>query len=459
MDYNVKAVENGQEALIEIKSEAYDMIITDLMMPKMTGLELLDCVKAIAPDIIVIMMTGFGTIASAVDAMKKGAYEYVLKPFKLDELVYTIKRGLEKRELEKANVQLKETIALLQLNDAIASGIGEERILGIIIDVTLKEIEADVVTCLLKNNETNKYETRLKHSKEKKYFGKLLGEIDCESIDEMYEQGEVLLLQKKEIRKKFKALPQAKDIVSFISIPLKIKNKVIGTINAYSFTQGHYFTDGQCKAAAIIAGRTASIIDNAQLYENVQNTFKDTVKSFAYAIETKDKYTHGHSEKVALFTELICHAMELPDEDIERIKLAAQLHDIGKIGINEEVLNKPGKLTIEEYEIIKGHPLMGTRILQPLHFLKDIIPIIHHHHEKYDGTGYPDGIKGADIPLGSRIISVGDTYEAMTSDRPYRKGLSHAVTVTELVRCAGTQFDPGIVKIFIKIMEEGYKKK
>lgn len=454
LDYNVKAVEDGEAALKEISGNQYDMVITDLMMPKIGGIDLLKRLKAEHPDIIVIMMTGFGTISSAVDAMKQGAYEYVLKPFKLEELIYTIKRGMDKRTLEKKNIQLKEAISLLQLNEAIDAGIEEEKVLKIIIDTTLKEIDADVVTCLLKSEESGTFETKVKHSKDKKYFGKLLGEMNDPEIDVFFQQDMISLLVNKEMRNTFPSFPLVKDVVSFISIPLKIKNKVVGVINAYSFTKGHVFTEGQCKSAAIIAGRAASIIDNTQLYESVQATFQETVKSFAHALEAKDKYTQGHSEKVTIYSELICDALNLPEEEAEKICLAAQLHDIGKIGIVEDLLNKPGRLTEEEYEKIKEHPTMGTRILEPLHFLKDILPIIHHHHEKYDGTGYPDGVKGEDIPLGARIIAVGDTFDAMTSSRPYRDGLSYQVTVEELLRCSGTQFDPKIVEIFIKVMNE-----
>jgi response regulator RpfG family c-di-GMP phosphodiesterase len=457
LEYDVSAVENGREALNALRNHQYDMVITDLMMPEIGGLELLKKIKSFAPDIVVVIMTGFGTIASAVDAMKQGAYEYVLKPFKLNELIYTIKRGIEKRTLETKNVKLKEALSLLQLNEAIDSGIEDEKILGIIIDTTLREIDADVVSCLLRNSENGRFETRIKHSRDREYYGKLLGELENCACDDIFEQDKVLLLGEKEIKEQFPCLPQLEKLTSFISIPLKIKNKIVGAINAYSFAEGRHFTEGECKSASIIAGRAASIIDNSQLYESVQQTFKETVKSFAHALEAKDKYTHGHSEKVTLYSDLICDALDIPQEEAERISLAAQLHDIGKIGIVEDVLNKPGRLNEEEYEIIKKHPATGTRILQPLHFLKDILPIIHHHHEHYDGRGYPGGLRGEDIPLGSRIISVGDTYDAMTSSRPYRIGLSHEETVEELVRCSGTQFDPKIVAVFVRIMNERIK--
>ncbi len=458
LDYNVFAVGNGKEAIKEIEKNSYNLVITDMMMPEMGGLELLEAIKPIAPDIMVIMMTGFGTIASAVEAMKKGAYEYVLKPFKLDELISTIKRALDKQLADKKDIKIKDAFALLNLNEAIGAGIEREKVIAIIIEATLREIEADVVTCLLRDESTERFKVKLKHSLEDKDFGELLGEFDSEDADRFFNQDIVFLLDKNEIKKSFPAIPNVNDIVSFISIPLKINNKIIGIINAYSFTPGHNFTEGQCKSAAIIAGRAASIIDNEQLYDSVQKTFKETVKSFAFALEAKDQYTHGHSEKVTLYSELICRAMQLPEDETEKICLAAQLHDIGKIGITEEVLNKPGRLTFEEYEIIKSHPVTGERILRPLHFLKDVIPIILYHHEKHDGTGYPAGLKGDAIPLGARIIAVGDTYDAMTSDRPYRKGLSFEVTINELIRCKDTQFAPEIVDVFIKLMEERYDK-
>jgi putative nucleotidyltransferase with HDIG domain len=200
---------------------------------------------------------------------------------------------------------------------------------------------------------------------------------------------------------------------------------------------------------SILGDRASSAIDNAQLYQNLQCSFQQTIQGFARAMEAKDPYTSGHSDRVMEYARYICRGLDLDSAQEEKICTAALMHDIGKIGIPLEALNKPQKLTKEEYELFKEHPDKGRRIIEPIEFLRDIVPAIYHHHEQYDGSGYPLGLRGEEIPLEARILAVADTYDAMTSDRAYRKALSHEIAVAELRRCAGTQFDPRIVAVFI----------
>jgi len=204
---------------------------------------------------------------------------------------------------------------------------------------------------------------------------------------------------------------------------------------------------------SILADRASSAIDNARLFENLQSTFQQTIQGFARAMEANDPYTHGHSDRVMQHSRLIAEGLHLDKEHVQRICTAALMHDIGKIGIPLDALKKPQKLTKAEYEMFKEHPDKGRRILEPIDFLKDIVPAVYHHHEQYDGTGYPLGLKGEEIPLEARILAVADTYDAMTSDRAYRAALSHEIAVAELKRCAGTQFDPRMVAVFIIEME------
>lgn len=185
--------------------------------------------------------------------------------------------------------------------------------------------------------------------------------------------------------------------------------------------------------------------DNIQLLE--------TIKSLALALEARDPYTLGHSEQVTAYSVAIAERMKLSREEIERIREAGLLHDIGKIGITDAILLKPDRLTAEEYDKIKEHPEIGKRILAPVRSLADKIPFIYYHHERYDGKGYPEGLKGEKIPLGARIIAVADTFQAMTSDRPYRKALSRQIAIDELNHNKGTQFDPKIVDEFLAIVD------
>ncbi len=180
----------------------------------------------------------------------------------------------------------------------------------------------------------------------------------------------------------------------------------------------------------------------------------EIVTSLSSALDARDHYTNGHSERAIEYAKEIAYEINMSQSDREELVYLCLLHDIGKIGIPDHILNKPGKLTPEEFEIMKRHAEIGEKIISPLEMLKKLKPLIRHHQEYYDGTGYPDGLSGNAIPLACRILAVVDTFDAMTTDRPYRNALSVETAVAELQRCAGTQFDPEIVKVFIRILEK-----
>jgi HD-GYP domain len=191
--------------------------------------------------------------------------------------------------------------------------------------------------------------------------------------------------------------------------------------------------------------------DLEEAYSKLNSSYKNTVLTLSKAIDARDRYTAGHSERVTYLSLKIGQALNLSSEQLNTLEIAALFHDVGKIGITDKVLNKPDKLTDEEFNQIMEHPSIGVDILKTIDFLDNALPIILHHHEKYNGNGYPSGISGEAIPLESRIICVADSYDAMTSDRPYRKGMAHAVAVNELIKYKGSQFDPEIVDIFLNI--------
>jgi response regulator RpfG family c-di-GMP phosphodiesterase len=200
-----------------------------------------------------------------------------------------------------------------------------------------------------------------------------------------------------------------------------------------------------------VANRTKELKD---AYGKMNKTFLDTIQSLVLAIEAKDPYTKGHSERVSIFSVELAKKLRLSYKDEWNIQVAGILHDIGKIGIDEAILNKPAKLTPEEYEKVKKHPLISFKILEPIEFLDEIKPLILHHHEWYDGNGYPEGLSGNDIPLGSRILAVADTVEAMTSNRAYRTALDVDFVINELKHFSGTQFDPTLANAFIQMLEQ-----
>ena len=251
---------------------------------------------------------------------------------------------------------------------------------------------------------------------------------------------------------------------SVMCAPLILKAERIGAVTLFDkLISGApseiYFRDDDLKLFLILSQQTAISLENLRLFEEVNSLFLSSIKALAETIDAKDPYTHGHAERVTDDALAIADEMDLSDDEKKRVLVGAILHDIGKIGIKDAVLSKPGRLSDEEKEMFDQHPDIGSKIMRPIKQLEDVIPMIRHHHEFYDGTGYPDKLKGEQIPLGARIIAVADTYDAMTSDRPYRKALSQEIAKGEINKVSGVQFDPRVVAAFNKAYIKGRLKK
>ncbi len=190
-----------------------------------------------------------------------------------------------------------------------------------------------------------------------------------------------------------------------------------------------------------------------QRYIDMQDVYLSTVAALATSIDAKDPYTKGHSERVNQYSLQMAREMRLPEDQVDMLRYMSLMHDIGKIGIRDNVLNKPGKLTDEEYEEIKKHPEVGYKIVSEIKFISKGADIVRHHHERYDGRGYPQGLAGENIPLGARIVAVADSYDAMTTERPYKQAMRREDAIEELKRCSGTQFDQQVVMAFIRCLE------
>jgi putative nucleotidyltransferase with HDIG domain len=235
---------------------------------------------------------------------------------------------------------------------------------------------------------------------------------------------------------------------NLIASPLSMHQKVFGVI-CLNDREGRSFSRDDLKLLSALASQAAIAIENVELYANLRRDYLNAIKALAAAVDAKDHYTHGHSNKVMTYSALIARELKLSNKDVEKIKYGALLHDIGKIGISEAVLNKPAKLTPKEFDTIAMHPILGVSIVQNIESLKELIPIILYHHERYSGGGYPEGISGNGIPLGARIVGVADSWDVMTSDRAYRKALPLDVALAELKKCSGTQFDPEVVQALL----------
>ncbi|MEM9192983.1 MAG: HD domain-containing phosphohydrolase [Myxococcota bacterium] len=457
--FGVRTAEDGSAALVELSRNHYDLVLSDLKMPNMGGLELLGAISKHTPNVVTVIMTGFGTVETAIDAMKQGAYDYILKPFKVEEVVHTIRRGLEKQKLKAENLRLKEALSLYKVSEAIAASLSLDEVLRTVTDAALDEVDSDQVVIFLDGGDGSYFTRANELHRSFRLEGRTLGDIDVERLSEWFAEEGPLRVHGERAKSYFRAPgPSQLSPHSLVVVALRMRNRILGYLCAVSYTRGKKFDEGQRKLLTLVSNRAAAAIENAKLYEDLKATFHQTIKGLASAIDKMDRYTSGHSERVAAYAQILAIKLGLSEEDIEIVRQSALMHDVGKIGCVMN-LNKPGKLSQEEYQIFKNHPGFGKDILEPITFLHPLIPGVHLHHERWDGQGYPLGLKGQDIPLIARIISVADTYDAMTSDRAYRKALPHEVAVAEIQRCANSQFDPDFAAEFHEAIEAHRKER
>ena len=310
---------DGLEGLRKVQTNGFELVVSDIDMPEMDGVHLLQEIKKIRPDTEIIMLTGIVDVETAIQSMRLGACDYLTKPFNLAEVRITVERALEKQRLLRENREYQRT--------------------------------------------------------------------------------------------------------------LEIK----------------------------VAARTAELLGKKRevedLLSRLQSSYQTTLEALASALDTRDTETLGHSLRVASYTVAVARRMGVGEPDLTDIYRGALLHDVGKIGVPDAILRKPGKLTPEEWVEMRRHPEIGHRILQGIKFLEGAREIVLSHQETYDGSGYPRGLKGKEIPLGARIFAVVDTLDAMTSDRPYRKALPYEAARAEILKYSGTQFDPDVVQAFLDIRD------
>lgn len=241
---------------------------------------------------------------------------------------------------------------------------------------------------------------------------------------------------------------------SMVAVPVSSKERMLGVLQAINKLEGKFTQDDQEMLEAL-ANQVGTAIENAMLFHEQRETFLGITLGFAEALERRDEYTGGHTRRVCDYSMAIAHRIGLTPIQIEELHLSAILHDIGKIGVADRILQKPGKLELDEFKEMSSHPRIGSEILEHMKALRKMLGGVRHHHEKYDGTGYPDGKKGEEIPLSARIIAVADSFDAMTSNRSYRKSLGVDVAMKELEIYSGRQFDPIVVEAFMAAYQAG----
>lgn len=244
-------------------------------------------------------------------------------------------------------------------------------------------------------------------------------------------------------------------LADVVAHPIRRGPKTIGALVAQC-TPEHPISSVETQLLDATADLMGVFLDNAGLYRDQRDLFMGTLRSLTAAVDAKDRYTCGHSERVAMLGSQLARAIGMSDAQCERVRISGLLHDVGKIGVPEAVLTKPGRLTDEEFNLIKLHPGIGDRIIRDIHLLDDVRPGVIAHHERWDGKGYPKGLSGTAIPLYGRMLAIADTFDAMSSTRAYRAALPRDKTLAEILKCAGTQFDPDLAPVFVRMDFSAY---
>ncbi len=453
--YRVDTAKDGVDAYEYLKKYYYDIVLTDLEMPGMNGIELLEKANREGMNHRFIVLTGFGTVETAITALKLGAVDYILKPFKLEELGFIISKAVQRRRLEEENIQLKEAVSLYQISEAMILNNDVRTVIELILEKALNELDADAVVISLKETISSPMITRMSKSTMEITMDDIEYTFDKEKIFRLLEKDRYLLLSGKQIDNVRSAHNPAVDIKAYLSIAIGLADRFYGSFCVLKLRNNISFTDAQRKLATIFAERITSLLEVKRSDEGLKIAIIESIESLIKALEAKEPYTKGHSERVSEYAHMLAERIGLDEKSVLNITQAGRLHDIGKIGIRYDALTKKDGLDREEYEQFKLHPVIGANILRPMSFLADIIPFILYHHERYDGTGYPAGISGENIPFGARILALCDSFDVMTSDRPYRTSLPTEKVISELEQNKGTQFDPELVDKMLLLVKEG----
>jgi len=364
-------------------------------------------------------------------------------------------------ELEDKNVTLERAVArlstLYKVGLAVNSTMESEKIFDLIVRTTVDTLQAQIGYIILYNQQRRnlKVTTLLGHEVPPETSITIPMKPSSVSTWVIENRKPLLIPDINEFPQfdRYSALGYERK--NLICAPLLVKDEIIGTITVVNKRDSSTYNAEELELLATIAAQASIAIKNAQLYDEQQATYLHTIQALVSAIEASDSYTRGHSERVTRYSIELARKLALPPDRLKVIERAAILHDIGKIGIDLNLLHKEGKLSPEDIHDLQQHPVIGMRILEPIDFLQDVRLCIGQHHERYDGRGYPNRIPAGELLLESRILAIADAFDAMTSDRPYRKALPLEAAVKELMDHSGAQFDPELVPHFIELLESG----
>ncbi|HOI74239.1 MAG TPA: HD domain-containing response regulator [Syntrophales bacterium] len=453
---SVEEATDGLEALDLFKAGNHDLIITDVMMPHMDGMELLDRLQEIRADSSIILVTGQPEVDAGVAAMKRGAVDYVRKPFNIQDLLYKVEVCLRERYLlpeedhenalatTRLTEKKKELSVHSHIYDSFENIEGEnQQVFEKMAELALRVVDGVEATIWIFDAEADQFHpqvVRFAEGQAHEPGGNVINAIPF--LYQVVDKRGALVVQS----------PNGEGgDASLLCAPLVIRGAVFGVLTVRRKKYTGIFTSKDVHYIVSLTKRASLNLENKLLYESLFANVLDTFQSLVACVQMRDNYTQEHCRRVTKVSIRTADVLGLDTQDRECLKVAGVLHDVGKIAIPDAVLLKPGRLTDEEYEVIKRHSALGESVLRPIALFDREREIILHHHERWDGKGYPSGLAGTDIPFLSRIIAVVDTFDAMTNNRPYRKALDVGTALDEIRRNRGTQFDPDVADAFLSL--------
>lgn len=475
--YSVNTVFRGDDALEELERNAYDLLLLDLMLPGVYGLDVFREISQRNPGTDVIIMTSQASLETAVEALRLGAQDYLAKPFEdLSIVTEVIRKTFDKRRIVEENVRLTESLkvktaaletsvqrlsSLHHMSRALYSILDTRELLQYFVHLVASELTASRVSLMLLDEETEELTIEASVGLEQDVVESVRVREGEGVAGWVLRERKPVLVEDIDRDPRFKRrLDVDYNSDSFISapvvlsVPLQYQQKMLGVVNVNNKQDGGLFTEDDLEFVATLAGQAAIAAQNARIFEQLKESHFQTISALAEALDAKDATTGKHCDRLLQLASEVGDRLGLDSEQQTCLRYAAVLHDIGKIGISEAILQKPGKLTSEEYKQIRKHPKLGAEMVKRVRFLEPVAPLINAHHERYDGKGYPNQLSGEEIPIEARIIAVIDSYDAMSSTRPYREALSREEAIQELQDYAGTQFDPRVVEEFLAVIGE-----
>jgi putative nucleotidyltransferase with HDIG domain len=463
-----RAEATGSPAPADAEASPYVFVVVNNAVAQDAGRETIGLI-AFWSVVAVLVLTGMGTIiarqvSAPLTALSDSARRVADGDFtarveitgvnEVAELAenFNAMTGSLQERTESLTKKVLELATLYEMSRALGSTLDLDVLLDSVLDSAMRIFNVDSGYVMLREKASGGLELR-------SWRGTSKVKPDDKAVrssmsDWVVRQGRPLIFNPTQDDHSEEHVDSVTGALAALCVPLVSSEGVIGSICVGSRDRAFRFSSDDVRLLSTIANHVTIAIGNIELFLSLQEAYLATVRSLAAAVDAKDSFTRGHSDRVALYAKAIADKLELSGDQCTALEMAAYLHDIGKIGIREAILLKPGKLDAEEMGQMRHHPLIGANILRPVAFPWPIAPVVRHHHEHFDGRGYPAGLKGEEIPLLARILTVADAYEAMTSDRPYRPGRTEDEAIEELHRCENTHFDARIVEAFIAALGE-----